>query len=183
LGSSSSVDDSIRGSRLADLVQKLTLDPKHEKPDPSELDRIREEYQKQQRQAQALVDTRDQQALQSLFKLGEEGDDQESEHVQGRQHEQQSNQEPAGTELSEAVIEKLEILQRYEARFPGEKTNSSLGSNHSTIIRHGKKMGKKRKKKDMEWNILLDGNDCVNHGVRNVDYHPQLGTPSPVAAV
>ncbi|KAF9362661.1 hypothetical protein BGX34_005726 [Mortierella sp. NVP85] len=153
LGSSSSVDDSIRGSKLADLVQKLTLDPKHEKPDPSELDRIREEYQKQQRQAQALADTRDQQALQSLFKL-EEGDDQESEHVQRRQHEQQSNQEPAGTELSEAVIERLEMLQRYEARFPGEKTNN-LGSSHSTTIRHGKKMGKKRKKKDME-SILLD---------------------------
>ncbi|KAF9111866.1 hypothetical protein BGX27_004339 [Mortierella sp. AM989] len=35
-------------------------------------------------------------------------------------------QQPAGTELSEAVIEKLEILQRYEARFPGENKNSSL---------------------------------------------------------
>ncbi|KAF9357673.1 hypothetical protein BGX26_003303 [Mortierella sp. AD094] len=57
------------GSKLALLVQKLTLDPKEEKADPAELERIRE-------------------------------------------------QQPAGTELSEAMIEKLEILQRYEARFP-----------------------------------------------------------------
>ncbi|KAF9170485.1 hypothetical protein BGX21_004632 [Mortierella sp. AD011] len=65
------------GSKLVFLVQQLTLDPKDEKADPAELDRIRE-------------------------------------------------QQPAGTELSEAMIEKLEILQRYEARFPGENKNRPL---------------------------------------------------------
>ncbi|KAG0015179.1 hypothetical protein BGZ80_009999, partial [Entomortierella chlamydospora] len=65
------------GSKLVFLVQQLTLDPKDEKADPAELDRIRE-------------------------------------------------QQPAGTELSEAMIEKLEILQRYEARFPGENKNRTL---------------------------------------------------------
>ncbi|KAG0065576.1 hypothetical protein BGZ89_008201 [Linnemannia elongata] len=45
---------------------------------------------------------------------------------------QQQQQQPSGTELSTVVIEKLEILRRYEARFPGEKnSNSSSGSFNS----------------------------------------------------
>ncbi|KAF9127098.1 hypothetical protein BGW39_006106 [Mortierella sp. 14UC] len=68
-------------SRLAILVQKLTLDPQDEKADPAELDKVRNFYNQQQQ-------------------------------------EQQQQQQPSGTELSTVVIEKLEILRRYEARFP-----------------------------------------------------------------
>lgn len=176
------------------LVQKLTLDPKHEKPDPAELDKIREEYRQQlasqsqqkqqQQQAQALVKA-EQQAPQNPFELGEEGDDLESDQVQQQpqqpQHEQQPNQEPAGTELSEAVIEKLEMLQRYEARFPGEKTNGDIGSSHFTTSNQGKK--KKEGRKEKERGRMVDDNDCVNDGVRTVVLYPQRGTLSPAATV
>ncbi|KAF9542858.1 hypothetical protein EC957_001513 [Mortierella hygrophila] len=78
-------------SRLAILVQKLTLDPQEEKASPAELDKIRDFYNQQQQQ------------------------------------------QPSGTELSTVVIEKLEILRRYEARFPGEKNSSSSSSSSSFI--------------------------------------------------
>lgn len=167
------------------LVQKLTLDPKHEKPDPTELDKVREEYRQQlasqsqqKQQVQALVEL-EQEAPQNLFELGEDGDDQESDQVQPpqqQQHDQQPNQEPAGTELSEAVIEKLEMLQRYEARFPGEKTNGDLDSNHSTTSNPGK--GKKGRKERVR---KVDTNDSVNNGLRTVVLYPQRGTLSPAA--
>ncbi|KAG0100283.1 hypothetical protein BGZ93_002855 [Podila epicladia] len=55
--------------KLAQLVKQLTLDPSEEKPDPVQLEQVK-------------------------------------------------NAEPAGVELSDSVIERLERLQRYEARFP-----------------------------------------------------------------
>ncbi|KAG0363003.1 hypothetical protein BG005_003229 [Podila minutissima] len=55
--------------KLAQLVKQLTLDPSEEKPDPAQLEQVK-------------------------------------------------NAEPAGVELSDSVIERLERLQRYEARFP-----------------------------------------------------------------
>ncbi|KAG0336773.1 hypothetical protein BG000_006193 [Podila horticola] len=55
--------------KLAQLVKQLTLDPSEEKPDPAQLEQVK-------------------------------------------------NAEPAGAELSDSVIERLERLQRYEARFP-----------------------------------------------------------------
>lgn len=45
---------------------------------------------------------------------------------------QQQQQQPSGTELSTVVIEKLEILRRYEARFPGEKNSNSSSSSSFT---------------------------------------------------
>ncbi|KAF8944434.1 hypothetical protein BGZ47_004238 [Haplosporangium gracile] len=45
---------------------------------------------------------------------------------------QQQQQQPSGTELSTVVIEKLEILRRYEARFPGEKNSNSSSSSSIT---------------------------------------------------
>lgn len=58
--------------KLAQLVKQLTLDPSEEKPDPAQLEQVK-------------------------------------------------NAEPAGAELSDSVIERLERLQRYEARFPGQQ--------------------------------------------------------------
>ncbi|OAQ24579.1 hypothetical protein K457DRAFT_827111 [Linnemannia elongata AG-77] len=45
---------------------------------------------------------------------------------------QQQQQQPSGTELSTVVIEKLEILRRYEARFPGEKNSNSSSSSFNS---------------------------------------------------
>ncbi|KAI8598382.1 hypothetical protein EDD21DRAFT_189308 [Dissophora ornata] len=116
------------GSNLARLVQQLTLDPKEEKVDPAELDKIREIYRQQR-----LPD----QQRKKLEEPAREQDDQQGgqqDQLKNSEEEQQKSAEPAGTELSEAVIEKLELLQRYEARFPGEKMKISH-SYHKTRMK------------------------------------------------
>ncbi|KAF9950282.1 hypothetical protein BGZ72_008041 [Mortierella alpina] len=89
------------------------MDPQDEKPDPAAIDRIREQYRplpgKQEESTRG-----DNQDLEQL-QFPQDGPNKEPRDQQSNQQQQQ---QPAGTELSEAVIEKLEILQRYEARFP-----------------------------------------------------------------
>ncbi|KAI1302694.1 hypothetical protein EDD11_005570 [Mortierella claussenii] len=106
-----------KNTKLALLVQKLTLDPREESPDLVMMDKIREQYRKQQNQSQDLKEEADDEKTKEK-KEGEKK--QEQEHEQERQELQElgTELEPAGTELSDAVVEKLEILQRYEARFP-----------------------------------------------------------------
>ncbi|KAF9569555.1 hypothetical protein EC968_002562 [Mortierella alpina] len=116
-------DDSNNAKNLVTLVQQLTLDPHDEKPDPAAIDRIREQYrQPNGKQEDSTPGNKpDREQLQSP---------QDESHKDSKDQlpdqEQPQQQQPAGTELSEAVLEKLEILQRYEARFPGEKNKREL---------------------------------------------------------
>jgi hypothetical protein len=68
---------------------------------------------------------------------------------------QQQEQQPSGTELSTVVIEKLEILRRYEARFPGEKNPNSSSNNTTSSSSnniHGSLKKKRTTKKSGEIN-------------------------------
>ncbi|KAG0309307.1 hypothetical protein BGZ98_003675 [Dissophora globulifera] len=98
---------------LAKLVQELTLDPREEKADPLALDKIREKYRQPSQHQHPREDLgeqpRDAIDLQHLAK----DELQEPSHEQPEQPEQR-----AGTDLPEAVVEQLEVLQRYETRFP-----------------------------------------------------------------
>ncbi|KAF9979412.1 hypothetical protein BGZ75_009724 [Mortierella antarctica] len=116
-------DESNSAKSLVTLVQQLTMDPQNEKPDPAAVDRIREQYRRPQgKQEDSTLG--DKQDLEQLLQFPQDGSHKEPRDQQpDQQPQQQQQQQPAGTELSEAVLEKLEILQRYEARFPGEKKN------------------------------------------------------------
>ncbi|KAF9190421.1 hypothetical protein BGZ50_000229 [Haplosporangium sp. Z 11] len=117
----------VGAGRLALLVQQLTLDPKDEKPDPDALNKVREHYRHLERTSNQQ-EPRPQHAQEEKQEQGQEEEEEKEAHPpSGQQQQQQQDrhndgqgerQPPAGTELSEAVIQKLEMLQRYEARFP-----------------------------------------------------------------
>ncbi|KAG0252417.1 hypothetical protein BG011_006991 [Mortierella polycephala] len=122
----------IGAGRLALLVQQLTLDPKDEKPDPDALNKVREHYRHLERTSNQQEPRQQHEQKEKQEQGQEEQEEEEEEKVahqlsglqlqqDRRDDDQGERQPPAGTELSEAVIQKLEILQRYEARFPGEK--------------------------------------------------------------
>ncbi|KAG0208798.1 hypothetical protein BGX28_000341 [Mortierella sp. GBA30] len=100
------------------MVQQLTLNPYDEKPEPAALDRVREQYRHRHSNPEEQKAEKDEQKQ----------EDQVYKPEKAQEQLQDQHQAPAGTELSDAVIEKLEILQRYEARFSGEK-NVRSGSN------------------------------------------------------
>ncbi|KAI7821228.1 hypothetical protein BC939DRAFT_210321 [Gamsiella multidivaricata] len=100
---------SVSGGKLAELVQRLTLDPKDETPDKADLAAIREQYQS----AGSTVHKQEQQLQQD--KQGQEETQEEREHEEQQGQVQHQGLNENG--LPEDVIEKLEILQRYEARF------------------------------------------------------------------
>ncbi|KAF9282423.1 hypothetical protein BGZ68_005983 [Mortierella alpina] len=122
-------DESNTSKSLVTLVQQLTMDPHDEKPDPAAIDRIREQYcQPQAKQEEALLEDKQ---YQEQLRSSQDGSHKEPRDQQTN-HQPQQQQQPAGTALSEAVLEKLEILQRYEARFPGEKNKKELRRENSS---------------------------------------------------
>ncbi|KAF9945150.1 hypothetical protein BGZ70_004012, partial [Mortierella alpina] len=145
-------DESNSAKSLVALVQQLTLDPHDEKPDPSALDRIREQYRPPhgKQEDSTSGDKPDLEQLQPTL----DGSHRESRDQQRPDQPSQQQQQPAGTELSEAVLEKLEILQRYEARFPGEKNKKELrresSSRNSGSIRSDSNDRNANTKKDRE---------------------------------
>lgn len=90
---------------------------------------------------------------------------------------QQQEQQPSGTELSTVVIEKLEILRRYEARFPGEKNSSSSSSNSissssNTIHDSLKKKGATKKAEEVNKTVEKAGVRQMNPNEHESEFRP-----------